>query len=69
MSISTLSKDEAFRLLFEDNSDNNFETQYIDEYGNYVFPTDLVADTPNTAIGAPNEWNFLLENTLKTAKR
>lgn len=61
MSISTdvtskskLSKDEAFRLLFENISDESDESQYMDEYGNYVFPTDLVANTPNTAIGTSN---------------
>ncbi len=61
MSISTdvtskskLSKDEAFRLLFENIYDESDESQYMDEYGNYVFPTDLVANTPNTAIGTSN---------------
>ena len=51
---SKISKDEALRLLFDGNSDENIESQYMDEYGNYVFPTDLVANTPNTAMGTPN---------------
>lgn len=51
---SNLSKDEAFRLLFDKSSDESDELQYMDEYGNYVFPTDLVANTPNTAMGTPN---------------
>ncbi len=51
---SELSKDEALRLLFEKGSDDSVEFQYMDKYGNYVFPTDLVATTPNTAIGTAN---------------
>lgn len=51
---SKLSKDEAFRMLFDKSSDESDELQYMDEYGNYVFPTDLVANTPNTAIGTSN---------------
>ena len=51
---SKISKDEAMRLLFDGISNENTESQYMDEYGNYVFPTDLVANTPNTAVGTPN---------------
>lgn len=50
---SRISKDEAVRLLFAGSPDENAEAQYMDECGNYVFPTDLVARTPNIAVGTP----------------
>ena len=50
---SKISKDEAIRLLFDGISDENTESQYMDEYGNYVFPTDLVANTPYIVIDFP----------------
>ena len=48
-----LSEHDAVNLLFDnDGLDNNIDYEYIDEYGNYVFPTDFVANTPNTASGS-----------------
>ena len=54
-----LSKHEAMQLLFEGHDLNNHDESFMDNNGNYVFPTDLVVDTPNTAIGG----SFIL-NTI-----
>ena len=50
----SISVDEAYQLLFDKNDEDSGEVQYMDEYGNYVFPTDLVSSTPNTAVGTPS---------------
>lgn len=40
-------------------------SKYFDKFGNYVFPTDSVTNTPNIAIGTPSD--FLYE--IKMQKR
>jgi len=49
-----LTKKDAIDLLTNANSDlTGFsETRYINEYGDYIFPTDYVMSTPNTAVGS-----------------
>lgn len=49
-----LTKKEAFNLLTNSESNilNNNETRYLDEHGDYVFPTDYIISTPNTAVGS-----------------
>ena len=52
------SKQDAVNLLFDgDELGDNTELEYMDEYGNYVFPTDFVASTPNTASGSSSAFN------------
>lgn len=46
-----LSKDEAIDLLFGKEEISQSAHNCFDEFGNYFFPTDMVANTPNTAIG------------------
>lgn len=46
-----ISKDKAIELLFSSEKTINSDPKCFDEFGNYVFPTDMVANTPNTAIG------------------
>lgn len=35
------------------------ERNCFDEFGNYVFPTDLVANTPNTVVGTSSGLSFI----------
>ena len=48
-----ISKEKALELLYKTDETHFSENSFFDEYGNYSFPTDLVIDTPNTAIGTP----------------
>ncbi len=48
-----ISREKALELLFKTDETHSSEISFFDEYGNYSFPTDLVVDTPNTAIGTP----------------
>ena len=46
-----ISEEKANELLYG-NMDNSTQNQlYFDEFGNYVYPTDLIVSTPNTASG------------------
>ena len=47
----TITKDKAIELLFSNKKTINSDPKCFDEFGNYVFPTDMVVNTPNTAIG------------------
>ena len=37
----------------------------FDKFGNYVFPTDLVTNTPNTVTGTSSDLSFLNEICVK----
>ena len=54
-----ISKEKAFELLFNTEDTNRSNQNYFDKFGNYVFPTDLVANTPNTATGTSSGLSFL----------
>lgn len=41
---------------------------YFDKFGNYVFPTDLVTNTPNIAIGTPSDFLYELCASLEKGK-
>lgn len=49
-----ISKETAFELLFNTEDKNHSTQNCFDEYGNYVFPTDLFTNTPNIATGTPS---------------
>ena len=49
-----ISKETAFELLFSTEDKKHSNQNCFDKYGNYVFPTDLVANTPNIATGTPS---------------
>ena len=49
-----ISKETAFELLFNTEDKKCSNQNCFDKYGNYVFPTDLITDTPNIAIGTPS---------------
>ena len=58
------SRKESIMLLFNnDNEAMNLTTQlaynYMDEYGNYVFPTDIIAAEPNIAYGSADGFSFI----------
>lgn len=56
---SPVTREEAFDLLFSKKEDSLSEQSYFDEYGNYVFPTDLVANTPNSATGTSSGFSII----------
>ena len=58
-----ISREKALELLFKTGETHSSEIIFFDEYGNYSFPTDLVVDTPNTAIGTPLGLS-LIENPI-----
>ena len=48
---NSITKKDAIRLLTKNNDDFNYsENRFINEFGDYVFPTDYVTPTPNTAV-------------------
>ena len=49
-----ISKETAFELLFNTEDKTHSNLNCFDKYGNYVFPTDLIANTPNIATGTPS---------------
>ena len=51
--IIRLSKEKALELLYNSEKQIIPNDSCFDKYGNYSFPTDLVVNTPNTAIGSP----------------
>lgn len=54
-----ISKDEAIQLLFHSESIESYnESRCFDEYGNYFFPTDYVATSPNTAYGSSDGYEL-----------
>ena len=63
-----LGKDKAIQLLFYSESKESYnESRYFDEYGNYFFPTDYVATSPNTAYGSSDgyELSELIQITVE----
>lgn len=54
-----ISKETAFGLLFNTEDKTHSNINCFDKYGNYVFPTDLIANTPNIATGTPSGLSFL----------
>lgn len=60
-----LSKEEAIKLLFNMGYSNHNNQDCFDEFGNYIFPTDLVAITPNTASGTSSGLSFINSKTCK----
>ena len=59
-----LSRKESMMLLFNnDNETMKLSTQMayncIDEYGNYVFPTDIIASEPNIAYGSADGFSYI----------
>lgn len=49
-----ISKETAFELLFSTEDKKSSNQNCFDKFGNYVFPTDLITDIPNIAIGTPS---------------
>ena len=62
---SPISKEKAVELLFSIDETNHTKHVCFDEYGNYVFPTDLAANTPNTAIGTSSGISFFSMNNFQ----
>ena len=58
-------KDTAIELLFGGKEKLQSDNKCFDEYGNYIFPTDMVANTPNTAVGTSVGLAFIDEFCLK----
>lgn len=56
-----ISKDKALEMLFVDEETKLSTLNCFDEYGNYLFPTDFVVDTPNTAVGTPLGFSVIRE--------
>ena len=54
-----ISKEKAIELLFNIEDTNRSNQNCFDKFGNYVFPTDLVTDKPNTATGTSVGLSFL----------
>ena len=48
-----ISREKALELLYKSGETYSSELSFFDDYGNYSFPTDVVIDTPNTAVGTP----------------
>lgn len=46
-------------VLFNSENEISSTAKYFDEFGNYVFPTDIVANTPNIATGTPAGLTFI----------
>lgn len=46
------------QALYKSSETHSSKLSFFDEYGNYSFPTDLVIDTPNTAVGTPKPFNY-----------
>ena len=63
-----ISLEEAKHLLFDTADKNETEQSvmcfYTDQYGDYIYPSDLVTRKPNTAYGSSDGFNYLcmLEN-------
>lgn len=64
---SSISNEEALKLLYSNDSVDSLKHQYMDEYGNYVYTTDLVANTPNTVSGTSLGLSF--NSALSTLER
>ena len=68
MDKKALTQEEAMQLLFGGFDESTFgqgtTNVYTDQYGDYVYPTDLVASKPNTAYGSSGGFDYLclLEN-------
>ena len=56
-----ISKDKALEMLFVTEETKLSTFNCFDEYGNYLFPTDFVVDTPNTAVGTPLGFSVIRE--------
>lgn len=60
-----ISKEQALKLLFSNKETIPAENRFFDEFGNYSFPTELVIDTPNTAVGTPSGFSLVKEEPRK----
>ena len=47
-----LRKQAALERLFADSSHNRAREDCFDGFGNYRYPTDMIIDTPNIALGS-----------------
>lgn len=54
-----ISREKAFMLLFNTKETDRSNQNCFDKFGNYVFPTDMVVNTPNTATGTSSGLSFL----------
>lgn len=59
-----ISKEDALELLYKTDSLESSNNRCFDEYGNYSYPTDMVVDTPNTAIGTPLGLSLIKQHNL-----
>ena len=50
-----ISREEAIKLLFHESNVVPNQSDVFDDYGNYCFPTDIVVEQPNLAIGTAKE--------------
>ena len=57
----TITQEEAMNLLFsvDKNKERKDFRMFIDQYGNYYYPTDFETNTPNTAYGSSGGFGFL----------
>lgn len=60
-----LSIDEAIDLLLNKRKEIHFDNMCFDEFDNYIFPTDMIANTPNTAIGTSTGFAFIDDLCLR----
>lgn len=55
-----LSKDIVMDLLFKDDQNiTPVRNDCFDMFGNYSYPTDMMIDTPNIAVGSSDGFQFL----------
>lgn len=59
-----ISREKALELLYKSGETYSSDLSFFDEYGNYSFPTDLVIDTPNIAIGTPLGFSLIGNPTV-----
>lgn len=50
-----ISREEAIKLLLDESSVVPNQSGVFDDYGNYCFPTDIIVEQPNLAIGTAKE--------------
>lgn len=64
---NSISIEDAMLLLTKDAMNEGVreyrKCDYLDEYGNYVFPTKMVANEPNTAYSSPEGCNYILQQS------
>ena len=55
----SITEEEAFNLLFPDDSNIVVRQDIFDEFGNYCFPLDYVGKAPNITVGTSIGLSYL----------